>query len=161
ELLTAPRGLAVAKGLLYVADPESDRVAVFKESDRSYAGAIAVKNPQVIGVDPASGAVYVCAYTGTQTADLVKLSGLPGGKEPDRIVLPRTGQSPNAGVHRIAVDASAKPVRIWLPYIYAQPAGLHCIEDTGEKFVNKGDPRSQDLWASGPRDLSVDRAQGE
>ena len=47
DLLTAPRGLAVAKGLLYVADPAADRVVAFKESDRSYAGEIAVKNPQV------------------------------------------------------------------------------------------------------------------
>src|SRR5262249_14340188 len=35
-LLTAPRGLAVAKGLLYVADPGADRVVAFKEADRSY-----------------------------------------------------------------------------------------------------------------------------
>jgi hypothetical protein len=33
-MLTAPRGLVVAKGLLYVADGQADRVAVFKETDR-------------------------------------------------------------------------------------------------------------------------------
>ena len=31
NLLTAPRGLAVAKGLLYVADPAANRVVAFKE----------------------------------------------------------------------------------------------------------------------------------
>jgi outer membrane protein assembly factor BamB len=161
DLLTAPRGLVVAGGLLYVADPEADRVAIFKEADRSYAGEIAVKNPQVIGVDPANGALYVCAYTGSQTADLIKFSGLGEGKELYRMTLPRTGQSPNVGVHRIAVDASAKPVRIWMPFIYGQPVRLHCIEDAGDKFVTKGDPRRQDLWAEGPRDLSMDRVRGE
>jgi DNA-binding beta-propeller fold protein YncE len=161
ELLTAPRGLAVAKGLLYVADPAADRVAVFKESDRSFAGEIAVKDPQVIGVDPATGTVYVCAYTGAQTADLVKFSGLENAKEVCRMPLPRTGMSPNAGTHRIAVDASARPVRIWLPPVYGNPARLSCIEDAGDRFEDRGDPRGKDLWAEGPRDLTVDRVRGE
>jgi DNA-binding beta-propeller fold protein YncE len=161
DLLTAPRGLAVARGLLYVADPPADRVAVFKESDRSYVGEIAVKNPQVIGVDPASGAIYVCAYTGTQTADLIKFSGLDNAKELYRMALPRTGMSPNPGVHRIVVDAGAKPVRLWLPSFYGHPVRLSCIEDLGDKFVDRGDPRSQQPWAEGPRDLSMDRQRGE
>jgi hypothetical protein len=176
-LLTAPRGLAVARGLVCVADPPANRVAVFKEADGSYAGEIAVNNPQSIGVDPASGAVYVCAYTGTQTADLIKFSPLTllrhagppggegkgegGGKELYRIKLPRTGQSPNAGEHRIAVDASAKPVRIWLPSLYGNPALLHCFDDDGDKFIDRGDPRPQDPWAEGPRDITVDRVRGE
>lgn len=160
-LLTAPRGLAAAKGLLYVADPGGNRVVAFKEADGSYVGEIAVENPQVLGVDPATSALYVCAYTGTQTADLIKFSGLQGGKEAYRIALPKTGWSPNTGLHRIAVDASAKPVRIWLPYIYNHPSRLTCIEDAGDKFVAKGDPRGKDLWAEGPRDLSVDRQRGE
>src|SRR5262249_35264806 len=116
DLFTAPRGLAVGKGLIYVADPGANRVVAFKEADRSLAGEIAVEHPQVVGVDPASGAVYVCAYTGTQTADLIKFAGL-GGKELYRLALPRTGQSPNFGIHRIAVDATSKPVRIWMPQV--------------------------------------------
>jgi hypothetical protein len=161
DLLTAPRGLAVANGLLYVADPGSDRVVAFKEADRSYAGEIAVKDPQVVGVDPPTGAVYVCAHTSTQTADLIKFSGLEGGKEQYRMKLPRTGLSPNLGAHRIAVDASAKPVRIWMPYLYGNPERLICIEDAGNKFANRGDPRTRGLGAEGPRDLTVDRVRGE
>jgi DNA-binding beta-propeller fold protein YncE len=159
-LLTAPLGLAVARNLLYVADPPANRVAVFKEADGSYAGEIGVNNPQSIGVDPAGGAVYVCAYTGKQTADLIKFSGV-GGKELYRVKLPRTGQSPNAGEHRIAVDASARPVRIWLPSLYGNPARLRCYDDDGDKFIDRGDPRPQDPWAEGPRDLVVDRVRGE
>src|SRR5207302_2722811 len=127
----------------------------------SPAGEIQVKNAQVIGVDPASGAVYVCAYTGRQTADLIKFSGLKDGKELYRMMLPRTGWSPNAGVHRIAVDASAKPVRIWLPYIYHHPTRLYRVEDAGAQFANRGDPRGKGVWAEGPRALSADRVRGE
>jgi hypothetical protein len=159
NLLTAPRGLAVARGLLYVADPAANRVAAFKEADGSYAGEVGVENPQVVGVDPATGAVYVCAYTGAYTADLIKFSGL-GGKELYRLKLPRTNQSPNAGIHRIAVDASARPVRVWMPQV-AGLARLHCFEDAGDQFVDRGDPRPGGLWAEGPRDLSVDRVRGE
>jgi outer membrane protein assembly factor BamB len=161
DRLTAPRGLAVANGLLYVADPGADRVVAFREKDGSYAGEIAVKNPQVIGVGPASGAIYVCVYTGKQTADLVKFSGLKDGKELYRLKLPRTGLSPNAGVHRIAVDTSARPVRIWMPGMYGNPTRLHCIEDMGDRFVYRGDPRDKSVWAEGPRDLTVDRVRDE
>lgn len=157
--LIAPRGLAVAKGLIYVADPAADRVAAFKETDGAYVGEIAVKNPQVVGFDPATGAVYVCAYTGPMTADLIKFNRL-GGKESFRIKLPRTGHSPNAGVHRIAVDASARPVRIWMPQV-AGNIRLHCFEDAGDEFIDKGDPRPKDFWIEGPRDIAVDRVRGE
>src|SRR5262249_52969631 len=96
---------------------------------------------------------------GSQTADLVKFGGL-GGKELYRIALPRTGQSPNVGTHRIAVDASARPVRIWVPQVHGN-ARLHCYADTGAKFVDRGDPRPNEPWGEGPRDLTVDRVRGE
>ena len=159
--LTEPRGLAVANGLLYVADPGADRVAVFKEADRSFAGEIRIPKPQSIGVDPATGAVYVCATTGAQTADLVKFDGFQNGREVCRLALPKTGLSPNGGVHRIAVDASAKPVLIWVPDLPYSRYGLQCIEDAGDRFVDRGDPRRKDLHAEGPRDLSVDRLRNE
>jgi hypothetical protein len=160
ELLAAPRGLAVANGLLYVADPGANRIVAFKEADRSYVGELAVESPQTLGVDAATKAVYVCASTGVQTADLIKFTGLKEGREVCRIKLPKTGWN-RSGVHRIAVAASASPVRIWLPYVYPLPTGLYCIEDAGDRFVNRGDPRSQALSAEGPRDLSVDRGRHE
>ncbi len=160
-LLTAPRGLAVAKGLLYVADFQADRIVVFRESDRSYVGQIPVKAPDTLGVDPSTGAVYVCAFTGKQTADLIKFSGLEDGKEICRMALPRTGLSPNPGIHRIAVDASQRPVRIWVPSISYNPCRLKCIEDADGQLVDKGDPRRRDPWIPGPRDLSIDRLRDE
>lgn len=143
-LLTSPRGLTVAGGLLYVADPGSDRVVAFKESDGSFMGEFGVESPQVIGIGP-GGEVHVCASTGTQTSDLIKFDGVKSGKELYRLALPRTGQSPNVGEHRIAVDATAKPVRIWVPSLYAHPNKLTCIEDTGTKFTSLGDPRDNAL----------------
>jgi hypothetical protein len=159
DRFTAPRGLAAARGLLYVADPDADRVAVFQESDRAFVGEIKVKNPQSIGVDPASGAVYVCAYTGKGLADLIKFSGVQDDREVCRLTLPKTYES---GTHRIAVDASAQPPRLWLPTLRWQTGEIYCYEDLGDKFADKGDPRNlQAPWADGPRDLTVDRDRGE
>ena len=77
DLLTAPRGLAVARGLLYVADPAANRVVGLQGVGSAPTPA---RSPSRIRRSsawiPASGAVYVCAYTGTQTADLIKFSGL-------------------------------------------------------------------------------------
>ena len=163
ELLTAPRGLAVAKGLVYVADHDADRVAVFNENDRSPAGEIKVKAPDTLGVDPADGAVYVCSLADPKTPDLIKFENYQTGKERYRLPLP-TYKYANEGArpHRIAVDASAKPVRIYLPTIpYSNSPPLLAIEDAGDKFVIKGDPRSPEPWAEGPRDLSYDRIRDE
>lgn len=44
---------------------------------------------------------------------------------------------------------------------WRRPTRLYCIEDDGDKFVNKGDPRPKDTWAEGPRDLTVDHVRGE
>jgi hypothetical protein len=65
------------------------------------------------------------------------------------------------GQTRIAVDASAKPVRIWVPETMYAPWSIKCIDDAGDKFVDTGDPLSKDPWIPGPRDLSLDRSRGE
>ena len=66
------------------------------------------------------------------------------------------------GQTRIAVDASAAPVRIWVPEVMYAPWSLKCIEDAGDKFVDKGELRdAKTLSAEGPRDLTLDRDRGE
>ncbi|MHC4916326.1 MAG: hypothetical protein ACYTGB_12625, partial [Planctomycetota bacterium] len=159
EQLTAPRGLAVAKGMLYVTDPGADRVAVFKEADKSFAGEIKVKAPHSLGVDPDTGAVYVCSYGSKGAADLVKFDGYKSGKALYKIALPKTGMNPNPGVHRIAVDASAKPVRIWVPSTgnWGKQTPT-CIEDTGTAFREFKLPRG---GGGVYRDLTIDRRRGE
>lgn len=158
DLLAAPSGLAVAKGLLYVADYQADRIAVFKESDRSFVGEIKVKAPDSIGVDPATEAVYVCS--GTANPELTKFDGFKSGRAICHLALPRCDGAKEP-LCRIAVDASVKPARIWIPEWRYCPHKLLCIEDAGEKFVEKGDPRAKSLWAEGPRDLSFDRQRNE
>ncbi|MCG3178381.1 MAG: hypothetical protein BIFFINMI_00708 [Phycisphaerae bacterium] len=162
DLLTDPRGLALAGGLLYVADFAADRVTVFKESDRSFVGQIAVKAPDTIGVDPSSGAVYVCSLRDPATPDLIKFENYRSGRELYRLALPTYKFAKEGGrPHRIVVDASAAPVRIWVPTIPYTPHQLLCIDDAGDKFVARGDPRGGDPVAEGPRDLSYDRTRDE
>jgi hypothetical protein len=157
ELLAEPRSVAVAKGLIYVADFGADRVAVFKEAGGAFAGEVKVKAPLSVGADPATGAVYVSVVTAKNTADLVKFAGHSDGREVCRVTLPK---SYNA--HRIAVDASARPVRIVLGTLKWQGAEVNCYQDAGDKLEAKGDLRDlQAPWAPGPRDLTVDRSRGE
>jgi DNA-binding beta-propeller fold protein YncE len=158
-LLTAPRGLAVANGLLYVGDPGAGRVAVFKEADRSYVGEIKVKSPHSIGVDPKTGAVYVASYISSRTAELIKFNGYKNAKVLYKGALPQTGMNPNPGICRIAVDASARPVRIWVPSTGSWgKSQATCIDDTGKKFVGKTLPRDGGAIY---RDLTYDRRRGE
>ncbi|MFW6158074.1 MAG: FlgD immunoglobulin-like domain containing protein [Planctomycetota bacterium] len=165
-LLTQPRGLDVANGLVYVADPGADRIVVYKEDDRSFVGEVKLKSPQTVDVNPETGAIYVCVYTGAQNADLVKLSGYENGKELYRMTLPKTGLSPNLGTHRIVGDFSGERPRFWMPGLpYGRgkgtPRWLNAYEDTGETIglvkLNLRDGR----WANGPRDLLVDRKRDE
>jgi len=154
-----PRGLAIANGLLYVSDADAGRVAVFSERDKKFVGEIKINNPQTIGVDPSNGAIYVCVYTEKGKADLVKWSGYENGKEMSRITLPATFES---GTHRIAVDATSKPVKIYLPTLKWKTGEIYCYEDNGEKIIEKGDPRDlKTPWVAGPRDLIVDRQREE
>jgi len=161
-LLTAPRGVAVAGGFVYVADHGADRVAVFSEKDRSPAGEIRVKAPDSIGVDPATGAVYVCSIADVHAPDLIKFESFRTGRERCRLALPRYKYANEGRIpHRIAVDASTKPVRIWVPSIPYTKHELLCIEDTGDTFVSRDDPRSNQPYAEGPRDLFYDRVRRE
>ncbi len=61
----AVHGVAVdAKGNVYVADRQGQRVAVFDESGKEI-GQIAVSNPHQIAVHPKTGAIYVMTRTCT------------------------------------------------------------------------------------------------
>lgn len=157
--LMEPRGLAVAKGLLFVADGVSDRIVIFKEADRSYLGEIKVKNPQSIGVDSSNESLYVCTYSTKGKADLIKLKGFNVSQEVFRMALPDTFEF---GAHRISVDSTAQPARIWIPTLRWKTGELYCYEDAGDKFTVKGDLRDlKGPWVAGPRDLTVDRVRNE
>jgi len=163
-LLTQPRGVDVVAGLVYVADAGADRIVVFNERDGSFVGDVKVKSPQTVDVDPKTGAIYVCSYTGSQTADMVKLSGYENGKELYRIELPKTGLSPNMGTHRIVGDFSGERPRLWMPGVpYGRGAArwLIAYDDDGKTFGEVKLKLRPGAWANGPRDLLVDRHRGE
>jgi hypothetical protein len=142
-----------------VGDPGADRVVVFKEAGGAYVGEIKVKGPHSIGVDPGTGAVYVASYTGIRTAELIKFNGYKNAKALYKGALPRTGLKPNPGTCRIAVDASAKPVRIWVPSTgnWGQLQATS-IDDTGKAFQSKKLPRD---GGGVYRDLTYDHRRGE
>ncbi|MGQ9663165.1 MAG: hypothetical protein ACUVWX_12625 [Kiritimatiellia bacterium] len=156
SLLIEPRGLVVVNGLICVADKGGNRVVVFREKDKTVEGELPVPAPDTIGIDPESGAIYVCSLA-SNPPSLIKLSGYKDCRELYRLTLPKA-----AGRHRIAVDATSKPVRIWMPAMHYGP-GFTCIEDDGTRFRNLGDPRPKpaEVAAEGMRDLTVDRWRGE
>ena len=176
DRFTAPRGVAAAGGLLYVADPPANRVAVFREADRSLVGEMKVTLPHVVQVHPRTGAVYVCSYVPEEKpradgkcrikdANLLKFTSWKAAEPACQIALPRTGLSPNGGTHRIALDPTADPPLIWAPGLpYARPASatrLSCYRDTGGAFERVELPEPQAPWGDGPRDMLVDRRRGE
>ena len=162
--LQQPRGIDVANGLLYVADRAAGHIVIVKEEDGSFVGDVKIKAPQTVDVDPKTGALYVCVYTGSQTADLVKLSGYQDGKVLYRVKLPKTGLSPNMGTHRIVGDFSGERPRLWMPGVpYGRGAArwLIAYEDDGKTFVPVKLKLRRGAWANGPRDLLVDRKRHE
>ena len=174
DLFTVPRGVAVAGGLLYVADPGADRIAVFRESDRSLAGELKLKLPHIVQVHPRTGELYVCAYVPEaepskdgkcriKDARLLKYADYRAEKPTYEVDLPRTGLSPNDGTHRIALDAGADPPLVWVPGIpYARSGSrLSCYRDTGRGFERVELYEPTKPWGEGARDLLLDRRRGE
>jgi hypothetical protein len=175
DLFVCPRGVAVARGLLYVADPGADRIAVFQETDRKLVGEMKITLPHLVQVHPATGAVYVCAYVPEaqpskdgkcriKDANLLKYEGYKAGEPVCQLALPRTGLSPNDGTHRIALDANADPPLLWapgLPYARGGARRLACYRDTGKALEPVELPEIAKPWGDGPRDLLVDRQRGE
>ncbi|MBM4043201.1 MAG: hypothetical protein FJ290_32335, partial [Planctomycetes bacterium] len=172
--LLRPRGVAVAQGLLYVADPAAGRIAVIRESDRSLAGEMKVTLPHIVQVHPKTGAVYVVSYVPEEKpstdgkcrikdANLLKFASYKDEKPAYQMALPRTGLSPNDGTHRIALDPTAEPPLLWAPGLpYARTGRrLACYRDTGTAFEPVPLPEPKAPWGDGPRDLLLDRARGE
>lgn len=175
DRFTAPRGLCVMDGLLFVADPAADRVAAFKESDGAFAGELKVTQPHIVQADPKTKALYVCSYVPeakpnkdgkarTKDALLLKYADWKSGKETAKLALPSTGLSPNFGTHRIVLDSNAAPPLVWVPGLpYAKEGAnfLNCYRDTGAAFEEVKLARPKGHWGDGPRDLLYDRAHGD
>ncbi|MBM4042892.1 MAG: hypothetical protein FJ290_30755, partial [Planctomycetes bacterium] len=173
-LFARPRGVAVAQGLLYAADPAAGRIAVIRESDRSLAGEMKLTLPHIVQVHPKTEAVYVVSYVPEETpskdgkcrikdANLLKFASYKEAKPLYQMALPRTGLSPNDGTHRIVLDPTAEPPLLWAPGLpYARTGRrIACYRDTGAAFEPVPLPEPKAPWGDGPRDLLLDRARGE
>ncbi|MCX7591271.1 MAG: hypothetical protein N2255_06540 [Kiritimatiellae bacterium] len=174
DLFMSPRGVCAVDGLLYVADPDANRIAVFRESDRLLVGEMKLTAPHIVQVHPKTKAVYVCAYVPEdkpsadgkprpKDANLLKYADYRAAKPLYELALPRTGLSPNYGAHRIALDVTVEPPLIWAPGLpYAQRGRrLACYRDTGSGFEVVQLREVREPWANGPRDLLVDRKRGD
>jgi len=173
-LFSAPRGVAVVNGLLYVADPTAGRIAAFKESDKSYVGEMKVTLPHIVQVHPRTGAVYVCSYvpekkpradgkTRIKDANLLKFARFGDSEPVYQMALPKTGLSPNDSTHRIVLDPTADPPLLWAPGLAYARRGrrIACYRDTGTAFEPVEIQASNAPWGVGPRDMLVDRKRGD
>jgi hypothetical protein len=175
SLFSRPRGVACAKGLLYVADPAAGRVAVFKEADKSFVGEIKCVLPHIVQVNPETEEVYVVSYVPEakprgdgkcriKNANLLKFKSWKESTPTAKMALPKTGLSPNGGTHRIALDAGAEPPLLWapgLPYGRGSASRLSCYRDAGGKFEPVEIKAPKGPWGRGPRDMLVDRTRGD
>jgi NHL repeat len=120
-------GLAIdAKGRIYLADRENDRVAVFDAAGKPV-GSIAIKYPDLISVHSKTGAVYVltkdCVGYGRYQNALVKFPGFAKGVRP-KAEYKFTGRGLSWA--SMAVSANGKKTVVW---INKRP-----IEDLGGKL---------------------------
>ncbi len=164
-LLTAPAGVAAAKGLLYVADRAAGRIVAYTEQDGALAGQIKADQPVELAADPDTGAVYaLCLTEPKKPAAVVKFSPLPEGKEICRVALPPLTliDRPISG---LALDSSAKPPVLWTVQNSGNGNWLqqHFLRftDEGSSFSKPADPRSTAPSAEHANDLTVDRRRGE
>ncbi|MHC4915671.1 MAG: hypothetical protein ACYTGB_09280 [Planctomycetota bacterium] len=108
-------GLAVdGKGRVYVADRENDRVAVFDPSGKQI-GEIAVKYPDLVGVHPKTGAIYVftkdCVGYGRYRNSLVKFPGFAKGTKA-AAEYKFTGKG--LGLGSMAISTGGKNTVVWV-----------------------------------------------
>ena len=140
-------GLALdGKGHVLISDVSNNRVIVVNEKDGTFAGSLAVKAPESLGVDPATGAVYVLA---DGARNLVKFADAKGTKEIARIKIEAGGN----GTAEMTLDAAAKPPIVW---VGTDGARLIRIEDVENRLTAR-DINSGSLGGAAFLDLTVDR----
>jgi hypothetical protein len=141
------KGLAVdGKGCVLISDPANNRVLVADEKDGKQLGSFAVNGPESLGVDPASGAVYVLADGGRS---LVKFSGWKDAKELARLPIDPGGN----GTAVMTVDAGAKPPVVW---VGTDGWKLIRVEEAGGKLSGRN-INTGSLGGAAFLDMTVDR----
>jgi hypothetical protein len=166
-----PRGIAVdAEGRLYVCDRGNNRVVVFDDSGKRL-GEFRVEHPEQIAVHPAGGEIYLVSRRAGRAFDLtfrskepvtsrlLKLS--PFGKGKVRELARLDFQVKKRVVEVMALDASAKPPKLWLALYtgWMRPHMLQPVADRGGK-LELGKSVIGQAGLEGPLDLAADVARG-
>jgi DNA-binding beta-propeller fold protein YncE len=140
-------GLALdGKGNVLISDLANNRVLVVGEKDGAFTGVLPVKGPESLGVDPASGAVYVLAEGGRA---LVKFASWKGTQEVARTTIDAGGN----GTCMMTLDAAAKPPIVW---VGTDGAKLLRIEDANGKLTARNISTGS-IGNGAFLDLTVDR----
>ncbi len=162
-LLSSPRGVATAKGLIYVADMGNNRVVAFKESDKTCVGEIKTPRPYHVSVDRKTGALYVISEPKKLFPELLKFVSLKATKPTHVMKFPKSWGA--KGPWTMALDDSASPVRLYFPSrAYSGKAwakALPCLEDTPSGFKVVEVPTPKGRYAFWHKDLTIDQRRGE
>ena len=148
--LNDPRFVAIdGKGHVLIADCGNNRIVVLNESDRSFAGSLAVDGPIWVAAHPKSGAVYAYGKAGK----IVKFAGWKDTKESASIDAPSVR---DPGLQRtetavLALDATAEPTIIWMGAFDAKKGYqlLRCTDD-GTKFSELAPRQLLQALGAGP-----------
>ena len=141
-----PQGIAVDKGgQLYICDRGNNRVKVYSP-DGKFLGQFPAPEPEQIAVHPETGEIYLMCRKGIYTFDLMK-NGEPvssrllkfaawKGAAPQELARVEF-QNKKRAAERMALDASAKPARLWVVvYVgYGAPTPLTPFTDDGNAFT--------------------------
>jgi hypothetical protein len=161
-LLKGPRGVATAKGLLYVADSGNGRIAIFKEADGSYVSEVKTPNPYHVSVDGKTGAIYVIAEPKPMFSELLKFENAAAEAPSKKMELPKDWAKKGHWV--MTADTSATPVRFYFPYRrYAKgfEGELTAFEESTNGFKQVAVPRPQGQYSLCHKDLTVDQRRNE
>ena len=157
NLLKSPRGVAAAKGLLYVADTGNNRVIAFKESDGAYVGETKIPAPNQVCVNKKTGELYVICSPRKKVQELRKFAGIKAAQSVQVKILPK-GRG-----HTMALDDSAKPVRLYFPHRggLSRDPHLACLEDAPNGFKTVEVPKPKGRYAFWQKDMTIDPHRGE
>jgi hypothetical protein len=161
-----PQGIALDKaGQLYICDRGNNRVKVYAP-DGKLLGQFPVPEPEQIAVHPETGEIYLMCRKGIYTYELMR-NGEPissrllklapwKGSAPQELARVEF-QNKKRAAERIALDATAKPARLWVViYVgFGAPTPLVPFTDAGNAFT-EGQPIGEPGGLHFPQFLAAD-----
>jgi hypothetical protein len=162
SLLKGPKGVAAAKGLVYVADSGNGRIAIFKEADGAYVSEVKTPNPYHVSVDGRTGAIYVIAEPRPLFSELLKFDNASAEAPSQKMELPKDWAKKGPWV--MTADTSSTPVRFYFAargHAKGFEGELTAFEDGANGFKQLAVPRPEGLYSLCHKDLTVDQRRNE